>query len=160
VHAVHPPKLVVPVAAQTASGSRNLSLLRFLDVAVIVVAAIPALALGAPVFGYVLGAGVWIVQRVAQFFDSRLLKGRYDDPVRLTLMTLAESFGRIWLLIAAIIVAAVVGNHSDGLTCALVILAAYTISFVLRLVDGVSQSAARQAAQPIGASSLSSDINA
>jgi hypothetical protein len=148
----------LPVTAETAPGARNLSPLRYLDVAVIVVAAIPALALGAPVFGYVLGAGVWIVQRVAQSVDSRLLRDRYDDPVRLTLMTLGESFGRIWLLVAAIIVAAVAGNHSDGLTCALVIFAAYTVSFVLRLIDGATQAAARQAARPAGVPSLGPDL--
>ncbi len=148
----------MPVTAPTAPGTRNLSPLRFLDVAVIVVAAIPALALGAPVFGYVLGAGVWIVQRVAQSVDSRLLRDRYDDPVRLTLMTLGEAFGRIWLLVAAIIVAAVVGNHADGLTCTLVIFAAYTVSFVLRLIDGAAQAAARQAARPVGPASLGPDL--
>ncbi len=148
----------MPVTAPTAPGHRTLAPLRFLDVAVIVVGAIPALALGAPVFGYLLGAGVWIVQRLAQSVDGRLLKGRYDDPVRLTLMTLAESFGRIWLLVAAIIVAAVVGNHADGLTCALVIFAAYTVSFILRLIDGAAQAAARQAAHPAAASSLGPDL--
>ncbi len=118
----------------------------------IVVAAIPALLLGAPVFGYIVGAVAWIIQRLAQSIDTRLLRGRIDDPVRLTLVTLGESFGRIWLLVAAIIVAAVAGNHRDGLACALVIFVAYTISFVIRLINGATLAAQRQAATPTGAS--------
>ena len=137
----------MPVTAGAAPSARTLSPLRYLDVAVIVVAAIPALALGAPVFGYIVGAVAWIIQRVAQSVDGRLLKGRFDDPVRLTLVTLGEAFGRIWLLVAAILVAALAGNHRDGLTCALVIFAAYTISFVTRLINGVTASAERQAAR-------------
>jgi MFS family permease len=151
VHAVHFPELPLPLTAKAASVTRSLLPLRYLDVAVIVVAAIPALALGAPVFGYVVGAGAWIIQRVAQSVDRRLLEGRYDDPVRLTLMTLGESFGRTWLLVAAIIVAAVVGNHSDGLTCALVIFAAFTVSFIFRLFNGAAEAAARHAGTPAGA---------
>jgi ABC-type methionine transport system permease subunit len=113
---------------------------------VVVVGAIPALALGAPVFGYIVGAVAWIIQRVAQSIDTRLLKGRIEDPVRLTMVTLAEAFGRIWLLVAAILVAALVGGRHDGLTCAVVLFVAYTITFVTRLIDGATQSAARQAA--------------
>ncbi len=142
----------MPVTAGATPSARTPSPLRYLDVAVIVVAAIPALALGAPVFGYTVGAVAWIIQRLAQSLDTRLLRGRIEDPVRLTLVTLGESFGRIWLLVAAIIVAAVAGNHQDGLACALVIFAAYTISFVIRLIDGATAAAARQASGPAGAS--------
>jgi hypothetical protein len=149
----------LPVTAQAAPHARALSPLRYLDVVVIVLGAIPALALGAPSFGYVVGAVAWIIQRLAQGIDTRLLRGRIEDPVRLTLVTLAESFGRIWLLVAAIIVAAVAGNHKDGLTCAVVIFAAYTISFVIRLIEGASAAAARQAAAgPAGAPGSGSHI--
>lgn len=140
------------MTAEAAPSVRAPSPLRYLDVAVIVVAAIPALLLGAPVFGYIVGAVAWIIQRLAQSIDTRLLRGRIDDPVRLTLVTLGESFGRIWLLVAAIIVAAVAGNHRDGLACALVIFVAYTISFVIRLINGATLAAQRQAATPTGAS--------
>lgn len=142
----------MPVTAEAAPSVRAPSPLRYLDVAVIVVAAIPALLLGAPAFGYIVGAVAWIIQRLAQSIDTRLLRGRIDDPVRLTLVTLGESFGRIWLLVAAIIVAAVAGNHRDGLACALVIFVAYTISFVIRLINGATLAAQRQAATPTGAS--------
>lgn len=136
----------MPVTAEATPSVRTFSPLRYLDVAVIVIGAVPALALGAPTFGYVVGAVAWIVQRVAQSIDVRLLKGRIEDPVRLTMVTLGESFGRIWLLVAAILVAALVGNRHDGLTCAVVVFAAYTINFVTRLILGATASAERQAA--------------
>ncbi len=142
----------MPVTAEATPSVRALSPLRYLDVAVIVIGAIPALALGAPVFGYIVGAVAWIIQRVAQSIDTRLLKGRIEDPVRLTMVTLGESFGRIWLLVAAILVAALVGNHHDGLTCAVVIFAAYTINFVTRLINGATAAAERQAAAAARAS--------
>jgi hypothetical protein len=123
---------------------------------VIVVAAVPALLLGAPAFGYLVGLVAWLAQRLAQSIDTRLLRGRIEDPVRLTMVTLGESFGRVWLLIGAILVAALVGNHKDGLACALVIFAAYTISFIFRLFDGALSAAARQAANPAGASGAGS----
>jgi ABC-type methionine transport system permease subunit len=143
----------VPVTTQAAPNVRALSPLRYLDVVVIVVGAIPALALGAPGFGYIVGAVAWVVQRLAQSIDTRLLKGRVEDPVRLTLVTLGESFGRIWLLVAAILVAALAGNHRDGLTCAVVVFVAYTISFITRLITGAIASAERQAASSARASS-------
>lgn len=132
----------MPVTAGAASSSRPISPLRYLDVAVIVVAAVPVLLLGAPAFGYVVGAIGWIVQRVAQTVDRRLT-ARVEDPVRRAGVNLFESFGRIWLLAAAIIIAAVVGQRADGLTCALVIFAAYSIAFTLRLLDGASAAASR-----------------
>ena len=39
---------------------------------------------------------------------------------------LFESFGRIWLLAGAIIIAGVAGGRKDGLTAAIVIVGAYS----------------------------------
>ena len=48
----------------------------------------------------------------------------------------AEAFGRIWLLAGAIIVAAVVGGRKDGLAAAILIFAAYSVAFGLRIING------------------------
>jgi hypothetical protein len=127
---------------------RTLSPLRYLDVAVIVVAAVPALVLGAPALGYVIGAAAWIIQRLVQVVDSRVIRSRTQDPVRHTMILLGESFGRIWLLVAAIVVSAVAGNHPDGLCCALVIFAAYTVSFAIRLIEGAAGATAAAGQTP------------
>lgn len=110
-------------------------ILRYLDVAVVAVATIPALALGAPSFGYLVGAGAWILQRLIQLNDRRLL-GRVSDSLQRAGVSLFEAFGRIWLLAGGIIIAGVVGHRDDGLTAAIVIFGAYTVAFVVRLVSG------------------------
>jgi hypothetical protein len=117
------------------SQPRSTTFLRLLDVAVVVVAAIPALALGAPVFGYVVGACGWIVQRTIQLNEYRLTSG-IADPTRAVGARLFGSFGRVWLLAGAIVIAAVAGNRRDGLTAAIVILVAYSIAFAIRLASG------------------------
>lgn len=112
-----------------------MSTLRYLDVVVVVIAAAPALVLGAPVLGYVVGAGAWIVQRVIQASEYRLTAW-IADARRAVGARLFGSFGRIWLLAGAIVLAGVAGARADGLTAALVIFCAYSIAFVIRLLSG------------------------
>jgi hypothetical protein len=111
------------------------SLLKYLDVVVVVVATAPALALGAPVLGYLLGGGMWILQRVIQANDQALFS-RFSEPRQILAARLWEAFGRIWLLAIAIILAGVVGGRADGLTAAIVVFAAYSIAFAIRLTAG------------------------
>jgi hypothetical protein len=120
------------------AGRIGYQLLRYVDVAVVIIAAVPALALGAPVLGYVIGAITWIVQRVLQGFDVRFT-GKLREPRAQLGVSLFESFGRIWLLAIGIIVAGVAGSRPDGLTAAIVIFAAYSIAFALRVVTGPTQ---------------------
>jgi hypothetical protein len=119
----HSPERVTPIA------------LRYLDVIVVVVGAIPALLLGAPAVGYIIGACGWLLQRALQQVDRRMTS-RIDDSLRRAGVRTFESFGRIWLLAAAIVIAAVAGGRKDGLTAAIVILVAYSVAFSLRLVSG------------------------
>lgn len=119
-------------------------ILRYLDVVVVAVAAIPALILGAPVLGYLLGAGAWIVQRLIQINEYRLTP-RMDTPQKQLGVHLFEAFGRIWLLAIAIIVAGVAGHRADGLTAALVIFGAYSIAFTIRVLSGPPQAPRKSA---------------
>ncbi|MBO0769451.1 MAG: hypothetical protein J2O48_12275 [Solirubrobacterales bacterium] len=134
----------MPLITAEAPVNRSISPLRYLDVAVVLVAAAPALLLGVPALGYVIGAAGWIVQRIAQAADRNLITGRVHDPVRRALTILGESFGRIWLLAGAIVIAAVAGSKQDGLTAAVVILVAYSVAFAIRLITGAAQAAAAQ----------------
>jgi hypothetical protein len=109
--------------------------LRYLDVIVAVVAAIAAIALGAPVLGCVLGAGCWALQRVVQAVDRRWARQTREPRAALGI-SLFERFGRIWLLAGAIVVAGVAGGRTDGLAAAIIIFCAYTIRFVIGLVSG------------------------
>ncbi len=112
---------------------------RYLDLVVVAIAAIPVLALGAPAFGYLVGAGGWIVQRALQLNEHRLTAG-IADPRRAVGVRLFGSFGRVWLLGGAIVIAGAVGTRADGLTAALVIFCAYSIAFVVRLLSGAPPS--------------------
>jgi len=125
------------VGAEAVSKTHPMPLLRYLDVVVVVLAAVPALALGAPVLGYAVGAGAWLLQRLLLANRYRWLSA-FTTPgsLRRAGFSLFEAFGRIWLLAIAIIVARVAGDRADGLTAAAVIFAAYSISFVIRLVSG------------------------
>ena len=108
---------------------------RYLDVVLVALAAVPAIALGAPALGFAVGGGAWILQRILGVLDRRLL-GR-ETSVRAQLgFNLFEPFVRIWLLAGAIVLAGVAGHRSDGLTAAIVIFAAYSIAFVVRLLSG------------------------
>jgi uncharacterized MAPEG superfamily protein len=128
------------VTAKAVSESHTMPLLRYPDVVVVVVAAIPALALGAPVLGYVVGAAAWILQRVLLANRHRWVS-LFTTPgsVRRAGFNTFEAFGRIWLLAIAIIVARLAGDRADGLTAAVVIFAAYSITFIMRLVSGPPQ---------------------
>jgi hypothetical protein len=123
------------VGAKAVPDARHMNVLRYSDVVVVVVAAIPALILGAPALGYILGGAVWILARLLEANDGRLL-ARFEDPVRRLGVKSFAAFGRIWLLAGAIVIAAVAGGRKDGLTAALVIFAAYSLAFVARLMSG------------------------
>jgi hypothetical protein len=109
--------------------------LTYLDVAVVAVATAVAIALGAPTFGCLMGAGGWILQRIVHYADRRWT-ARLREPRKQLGFNLFEAFGRIWLLGGAIIIAGAVGKRSDGLSAALLIFGAYTVAFVIRVISG------------------------
>lgn len=113
-----------------ASGSfaRSRGALLYPDVILVVLAAAPVIALGAPALGYAVGGIAWIVQRFAADAIERKLTGITEVKSRLG-WGVASSMGRVWCLACAIILAAVLGEREDGLTAALVIFAAFTVYF-------------------------------
>lgn len=123
------------VGAEAVSHTRHMPVRRYLDVVVVLVAAIPALALGAPTFGYLVGAGAWVIQRIVQA-NENLLVAHWTDTLQRMGVKLFTAFGRIWFLAGAIVLAGVVGQRKDGLTAALVIFGAYSVAFLIRLVSG------------------------
>jgi hypothetical protein len=122
---------------QNAHSSERVSvtLLKNLDIAVVVIGSIVALLLGAPAFGVIVGAVGWILQRVVAVLDRRAAT-KFRDPHTQVGFRLFESFGRVWLLAGAIVFAGVVGDRQDGLTAAIVIFAAYSVAFAIRLMSG------------------------
>jgi hypothetical protein len=109
--------------------------IRYLDVGVAVIAAVVAIALGAPALGCALGAGGWVLQRLVQAVDRRWAQ-EMSSPRAALGISLFERFGRIWLLAGTIVVAGVAGARKDGLAAALIIFCAYTVRFVIGLIQG------------------------
>jgi hypothetical protein len=130
------PKDGAPFARVTQS-----TVLRNLDVVLLAVALLPALALGVPKLGYLLGAGGWILQRAVAVFDRRWT-GKSADPLKQLTANIFEAFGRIWLLAGVIVAAAVLGERTDGRTASVVILGAYSVAFVIRLLAGAPRAGA------------------
>jgi hypothetical protein len=116
------------------------ALLRHLDVVVVLIATPVAISLGAPALGVILAAGAWVVQRVLAHVDGRWIRNT-REPGRQMGLNLFEAFGRIWLLAGAIVAAGLIGTRADGLAAALVVFAAYSIAFAMRLIDGRPQGA-------------------
>ncbi len=148
------------IEAAVDAGSRRVAgyqmfTLRYLDVIVAVVAAIVAIALGAPVLGCALGAGGWLLQRGVQAIDRRWAQ-EMSSPRAALGISLFERFGRIWLLAGAIVVAGLAGSRKDGLAAALIIFCAYTIRFVIGLVSGPPPARPDAGSAPAGPTSPSS----
>jgi len=125
----------IPKGADAPLASPTSLVLQNLDVVLVALALVPALLLGAPAIGFVLGACGWVLQRMVAVIDRRWTS-KATDPVRELVMNLFEAFGRIWLLAGVIVLAAVLGERPDGLTAAVVIIGAYSVAFVIRLLSG------------------------
>jgi hypothetical protein len=124
-----------------ANPSRLGAVLRHLDLILVAVAVPVTLALGAPLVGVLVSAAAWLLQYVvARVGKSWIAKQGSNARFGLSLL---DGFGRIWLLAGAIVIAALIGGRSDGLTAALMIFGAYSVAFVVRVVSGRPQGAQR-----------------
>jgi hypothetical protein len=106
-----------------------------LDLILLVPGVALALALGAPAFGVLVGAGAWLLQRVVAVADRRAIVRAAEPGSRLGL-NFIDAFARIWLLAGGIIVAGTAGSRHDGLAAAVVILACYSVAFAVRIARG------------------------
>jgi hypothetical protein len=112
----------------SATFERGSVALTYLDIVLVVVVAVPALALGAPELGYTVGAAAWIIQRIASVEVDRRLEQVTELRRRLGL-GVASSMLRVWLLAVTIMVVGVAAARADGLTAALVIFGAFSVQF-------------------------------
>jgi hypothetical protein len=135
----HKPESMAPAALRADTSSAAVrspaELLRYLDVVLVAIATPVALALGAPTLGVLIGAAAWLGQRLLAQLDRHWIERTNELQTRFG-VNLVESFGRIWLLAGAIVLAAVAGGRGDGLAASLMIFGAYSIAFAVRLVNG------------------------
>lgn len=102
-----------------------MTLLRYIDVVLVVLAAPILLLIGVPAAGYGIGAGAWIVLRVVGIAVERGAQALGDARAEISLR-LGYMLGRIFVLALAIILVRRGAGKDDGLTALLVIVFAFT----------------------------------
>jgi hypothetical protein len=113
--------------------SDPLAIVRYLDVAIVVLAAPFVLLMGAPLLGYVVGAAVWIASRVIGVAVERHARTRKSARTQIA-MSFGVLMGRAWLLGITILVVGLAGDRKDGLMAALLALVAFTVYLGTSLV--------------------------
>ena len=112
--------------------SDPLAPVRYLDVALVLLAAPFVVLLDLPVLGYVVGAGAWLTSRVVEFLlERRAARAQVRGALGLKF---ASMLGRTWLFGLAIVVVGVAAERQDGFTAAVVCLIAYTIHLATQLI--------------------------
>jgi hypothetical protein len=122
---------------------------RYLDVCLVLATAPFVLVGGLPVFGYVLGACAWLLTRLGTAFVHERAR-RVADPKLRAGLQVGGMMGRVWIVALAVILARFAGGKADGVMAAVLVLAAFTVYFVMSFVtrDGPIQSGPTQPGRP------------
>lgn len=107
--------------------------LRFLDVGLVVLAAPFVAVSGLPLLGYAVGAGAWVLQRLAGELIERRAKASQDARTAVGL-SVASIIARAWVVGLAILTVGLAGTRDDGAMAAATVLAAFTIYFAMNLL--------------------------
>jgi hypothetical protein len=106
-----------------------LALFRWLDVILVVLAAPFVVLMDLPVLGYTVGALAWILNRGIVVWVERIAT-RQGDVRRAVGLNLGALIARSWLVGLSILAVGLAGEREDGLTAAVLLLAAFTLYFV------------------------------
>lgn len=110
-----------------------MSLSSYLDIVLVAVGALVALALGAPEVGLVVGTVAWVVVRVGSMAADSRIEAIADIRRRLGLGVVL-GMARVWLLALTIIAVGITSTRENALAAALLIFGAFTVLFVSRAV--------------------------
>jgi hypothetical protein len=109
--------------------------LRYLDVC-LVLATAPFVVLGGmPAEGYLIGAAAWLITRLGTVLVHARARSVGDPRLRAGLQV-GGMMGRIWIVALAVVLARFVGGKDDGIMAAAVVLAAFTVYFLMSFVTG------------------------
>lgn len=109
------------------------SIVRLLDVALVLMALPILLLLSAPALGVLVGSGVWILQRVLELQVAKIAKTKEDVRAAIG-YNLGAMVGRAWLVGLSILAVGILGEREDGLAAALITFAAFTAYFATSLL--------------------------
>jgi hypothetical protein len=101
-------------------------ILRYFDVALVVVAAPILLLIGVPARGYAIGAGAWLVLRAVGVAVDRAADSSQEARTQISLR-LGYMLGRLFALALAVVAARRAGSQGDGLAALGVVVVAFTV---------------------------------
>jgi len=107
---------------------------RWLDLAVLVIALPVFLALGMPLLGWAGVTGLWLLQRIAQQLLERRARAS-EDPTRATAVLALSMFARVWIFALAIFVLGKV-DRDAGLSAALLSVVLVTVYLTSLMTSG------------------------
>jgi hypothetical protein len=109
-----------------------MTFLRYLDVCLVLVTAPLVFAAGMPMVGYLIGAAAWLLTRLAaEALHARAL--RSPDPRVKAALHVGAMLGRVWIVALGVIAARYAGGTADGITAAVVVLAAFTVYLLITI---------------------------
>ena len=105
---------------------RPLTLLSYMDIVLIVLAAPIMLLIGVPAGGYLVAMGVWIILRAVGVAVDRYATASRDARKQIS-ARLAYMLGRLFILALTVVLARKAFGKDDGLTALIVIVFAFTV---------------------------------
>ncbi len=108
------------------------TVIRYLDLVLLVVALPIFVVAGLPMLGYVAGGGAWLVQRGIQHLLNRRAAASHD-PRTVVGITAASMIGRGWL-VALTIFAAGLSDEDAGLAAAVLVIVLFTAYFTVSMI--------------------------
>jgi hypothetical protein len=108
-------------------------LVRYLDVCLVLATAPFVLVGGLPLFGYLVGAGAWLLTRLGTAYVHERAR-RVGDPKLRAGMQVGGMMGRVWIVALAVVLARVAGSKPDGIMAAALVLGAFTVYFVMSFI--------------------------
>lgn len=109
-------------------------LVRYLDVALLVLAAPILLVIGVPALGFCVGAGAWLALRAAAVPVERRANAARTASAGIGLR-LGFLVARLFVLALAVILVRSQDGRDQGLTTLLVIVCAYTVFMAVSIAD-------------------------
>lgn len=107
----------------------GLSVVRYLDVVVLVLALPLFLLADLPLLGYAVAAAAWIVQRTINVLVTKRADAT-DDPRAVVGMLAGSMIGRGWLVAGAILAVGLLAEREDGLAAAVLTFVLVTAYFI------------------------------
>lgn len=110
-----------------------LTVVRHVDLVLLVLAAPFVVLAGLPVVGFAAAAGTWIVTRLLGDLVDRAVRRSADPKLQAGLMV-ASLMGRAWAVGLAILTAGLAASREDGAMAAATALAAFSVYFAMAIV--------------------------